>query len=103
MSEKWTPEIMYEERPDGFTQGFPFIEVPKEKSMPTALFICEIKQAEDDMKDMAMHMFANMTSLKSLLDEEVYDKVRVSLGLKPLKEAIELGKEINKKVEKNIN
>lgn len=102
MNNKWVPEIMYEEKPDGFTQGFPFIEVPEEKSMPSALFICEVKQAEDDMKDLAMHMFANMSSLKSVLDEETYDKVRVALGLKPLKDAIKLGEEINKKVESNL-
>ncbi len=102
MNNKWVPEIMYEEKPDGFSQGFPFIEVPKEKSMPSALFICEVRQAEGDMKDLAMHMFASMTALKEELDENTYDKVRIALGLEPLKVAIKLGEEINKKVESNL-
>ena len=49
-----------------------------------------------------MHMFANMTALKSELDEDTYDKVRVALGLEPLKVAMKLGEEINKKVESNL-
>ena len=102
MNNKWVPEIMYEEKPDGFSQGFPFIEVPEEKLMPSALFICEVRQAEDDMKDLAMHMFASMTALKEELDEDTYDKVRIALGLEPLKVAIKLGEEINKKVESNL-
>lgn len=102
MNNKWVPEIMYEEKPDGFSQGFPFIEVPSDKAMPSALFICEVRQAEDDMKDLAMHMFANMSALKNELDEETYDKVRGALGLKPLKVATQLGEEINKKVESNL-
>ena len=49
--------------------------------MLSAMFICEVRDAEDDMKDLAVHMFANMTVLKDQLDSECYDKVRFALGL----------------------
>jgi hypothetical protein len=103
MKENWIPEIYYEEDSEGLTKGLPFISVPNDKFMPTALFICEIRDAEDEKKDMAIHMFANMSALKVKLNSEVYDDIRIALGLKPLEEAITEGKKINLNIENKIN
>ena len=68
--------------------------------MPSALFICEVRDAEDDMKDLAVHMFANMTVLKDQLDIECYNKVRFALGLESLEVATEKGEKITEELSK---
>ena len=100
MNQKWIPEIFYEESQEGLTKGLPFVSIPKEKAMPSALFICEVRDAEDDMKDLAVHMFANMTVLKQELDEESYNKVRSALGLEDLASATEKGQKITDELSK---
>mgnify|MGYP001327900216 CR=1 FL=1 len=100
MNQKWIPEIFYEESQDGLTKGLPFVNIPQDKAMPSALFICEVRDAEDDMKDLAIHMFANMTALKQELDEETYDKVRLALGLETLSQASEKGQKITEELTK---
>ena len=100
MKQKWIPEIFYEETQDGLTRGLPFVNIPKDKAMPSALFICEIRDAEDDMKDLAVHMFANMTVLKQELNEEVYNSVRAALGLEDLATATEKGQKITDELSK---
>ena len=94
MNQKWIPEIFYEETSDGLTKGLPFVNIPQDKAMPSALFICEVRDAEDDMKDLAIHMFANMTVLKSQLSKEEYNKVRIALGLEDLECASKKGEKI---------
>ena len=103
MKENWIPEIYYEEDSEGLTKGLPFINVPSNKSMPSALFLCEIRDAEDEKKDMAIHMFANMSALKVKLNAEAYDDIRIALGLKPLEEAITEGKKINSNIKNKLN
>ena len=100
MNQRWIPEIFYEETQEGLTKGLPFVNIPKDKAMPSALFICEVRDAEDDMKDLAVHMFANMTVLKQELDEESYNKVRSSLGLEDLATATEKGQKITDELSK---
>ena len=100
MNNKWIPEIFYEEAQDGLTKGLPFVNIPQDKAMPSALFICEVRDAEDDMKDLAVHMFANMTILKHELDEESYNKVRLALGLEDLSTATEKGQKITEALSK---
>ena len=94
MNQRWIPEIFYEETSDGLTKGLPFVNIPQDKAMPSALFICEVRDAEDDMKDLAIHMFANMTVLKSQLSEEEYNNVRLALGLEDLDTASKKGQKI---------
>ena len=100
MNQRWIPEIFYEETQDGLTRGLPFVNIPKDKAMPSALFICEVRDAEDDMKDLAIHMFANMTVLKSQLSKEEYNKVRIALGLEDLATATEKGQKITEELSK---
>lgn len=100
MKQKWIPEIFYEETQGGLTRGLPFVNIPKDKAMPSALFICEVRDAEADMKDLAVHMFANMTVLKQELDEESYNRVRSALGLEDLATASEKGQKITDELSK---
>ena len=100
MNQRWIPEIFYEEKQDGLTRGLPFVNIPKDKAMPSALFICEVRDAEDDIKDLAVHMFANMTVLKQELDEESYNRVRTALGLEDLATATEKGQKITDELTK---
>ena len=86
MTDKWIPEIYYEESAEGVSSGFPFIKVPKEKSMPSMLFICESRdithlEEEELETELVMHSYANMLLLKQNLDLKTYNKVRKSLGL----------------------
>ena len=100
MNQRWIPEIFYEETQDGLTRGLPFVNIPEDKAMPSAMFICEVRDAEDDMKDLAVHMFANMTVLKDQLDLETYDKVRFALGLESLEVATQKGEKITEELSK---
>ena len=100
MNQRWIPEIFYEETQEGLTRGLPFVNIPKDKAMPSALFICEVRDAEDDMKDLAVHMFANMTVLKQELDQESYNRVRAALGLEDLATATEKGQKITDELTK---
>lgn len=103
---KWTPEICYEENQQNtLTQGIPFIDVPDDRNMPGILFIYESRKINSDEleREIALHSYANMTQLKSKLDEKTYDIVRESLGLKKLKEATKLGEDINKKINENLS
>lgn len=100
MNQRWIPEIFYEEGQDGLTRGLPFVNIPQDKAMPSAMFICEVRDAEDDMKDLAVHMFANMTVLKEQLDTECYDKVRFALGLESLEVATQKGEKITEELSK---
>ena len=108
MTNKWMPEIYYEESNSGITSGLPFIKVPEDKSMPGCLFMCEVrdlksKEEEEVEKEIAIHSYANMTLLKNELSAKDYNKVRKALGLMPLEKATKKGEKINKKINKNID
>ena len=87
--DKWIPEIFYEENKEGLTGGFPFINVPSDKSMPSCIFICEVRDVNEEdneiEKEVVAHSYANMTLLKQKLDKETYNEVRKALGLEILK------------------
>lgn len=107
MSNKWIPEILYEENSEGLTRGLPFVNVPKEKSMPGMIFLYESRdlkdlEEEEVEKEIILHSYANMTLLKQELDLEIFNKVRVCLGLEELKLAEESGKKIIDNVKNNI-
>ena len=86
------------------TQGLPFLNVPKGKSMPSSIFLCGVEDAVDDQveKDVAVFMYCNMSYLKERLEEDTIDKIRIALGLKPLNIAIKEGKKITDKINNNV-
>ena len=106
---KWVPEIMYEEyEEDSISGGFPFIQVPKDKEMPDILFMFgsqETGEYEPDLEgepqaivEMELYQYANMNYLKAGLSQEIYDQVRVCLGLEPLEQATKKGMNQSKKI-----
>jgi hypothetical protein len=108
MNDKWMPEIFYEESKDGITRGLPFVNVPKDKDMPSALFLCEIRDIEEEPeneveKEMTINMYINSRHLKQGLTKEEYNKVRHIIGLESLEESSVKGEEINSVINKNIN
>lgn len=111
-SNRWIPEIMYEESEDGLTSNIPFIQVPEEETMPGMLFIFESRDTgefepgpngEDlPVTDLELHQFCNMSTLKSKLSTEEYDRVRAVLGLEPLKVASQKGTKITQKIRESV-
>ena len=112
MNKNWIPEIMYEETENGVSANLPFIMVPKEEEMPKILFIFESRDTGEyepgldgeqvEIREMDLHQYANMKSLKERLPSILYDQVRMCLGLQPLKEAAVAGKKITDNIRENI-
>ena len=113
---KWVPNIYYEENGEGITGGLPFIDVPYGRSMPGCLFICESKDYRDlsqETKDnldlehlereIIMHSYANMTILRQKLSPELFDEVRIAIGLQPLQTALLEGTKKTMEIQKNID
>ncbi len=111
-SNRWVPEIMYEEAEEGLTSNIPFIQVPAEEVMPGVLFIFESRDTgefepgpdgeELPVTDLELHQFCNMNTLKAKLSVEEYDRVRAVLGLEPLKVASQKGTQITQKIRESI-
>lgn len=110
---KWVPEIMYEELGDeGITQSIPFVQVPPEKEMPGIIFMFASTATgetepgpegeELPITDLDLHQYANLAYIKEALTEDEYDKVRVSLGLEPLRMAAAKGQKITQNIRKNL-
>jgi len=91
------PEIFYEESHEGLTNGMPFMKIESNQAIPNALFMGAAKNIEnknkevdeEEMCEITMQMYVNSEVLKNVLDKDLYDKVRVSIGLDPLNIAIE--------------
>ena len=108
----WIPEITYEEIQDGISSNIPFINVPAGEDMPKILFIFESKEtgefepgAEGEMLpivEMDLHQFADMSYLKKGLDPDLYDQVRLCLGLEPLNIASAEGRKLTQKIKQNL-
>ena len=108
----WVPEIMYEESAEGAASNFPFIQVPKDETMPSLLYISESQETgevepgpegeELPVFEWDMHQYADMGVLKSTLRPELYDEVRGSLGLQPMAAAVEAGQKITQNVKSNL-
>lgn len=109
----WIPEIMYEESGEiGASSSIPFIPVPSEEHMPSILYIFESRETgefepgsdgEDlPVTEMDLHQYADMSILKDNLDESTYDKVRLALGLEPMRTAVPKGLTITNNVRKNL-
>jgi hypothetical protein len=106
MIDKWIPEIFYEEDGEGLTRGLPFVKVPEDKLMPSALFMCEIRDIKEEVEqevDLTVHMYANMSVLKERLTIETYNKIRsVGLGLEDIEESKEKAKQTTTNSNNNL-
>jgi len=110
----WIPEICYEDGdPTGsLTSALPFIPVPNSEIMPTFLFIFESKETgefepgpegeELPVTEMELHQYADMNFLKTKLDLNTFNKIRLVLGLDPLEDAVEKGKKISDRIRENV-
>ena len=66
------------------------MELQKNESIPNVLFIGAVQDtnerisedSSETIKEIVMQSYYNSESLKKVLDEETYDKVKISLGLK---------------------
>tara|TARA_Y100000592_G_scaffold89827_1_gene147584 strand:+ start:386 stop:664 length:279 start_codon:yes stop_codon:yes gene_type:complete len=85
------PSIYYEENHEGLTNGFPFMEIEKNNSIPNVLFVGAVQETEeknedgDLIKEVVLQSYFNSESLRQTLDKETYNKVKQSLGLSLLK------------------
>lgn len=103
------PVILYESE----EQAIPYVEVEEGDDMPPTLFIQEYRHTgefepdsngeEQPIVDMIMHMFVDMDFLSKKLSPNLYDVVRTSIGLQPVKKAREEGQKILDKVYSNVN
>lgn len=101
------PVILYESE----EQVIPYVEVQHEDEMAPTLFIQEYKHTgtfepdesgdEQPVVEMSMHMFVDMEFLSKKVGPKLYDKVRTSIGLEPVKKARKSGQKILDKVYKN--
>jgi len=98
------PIILYEEpKPNQPANPIPYIEVGLDEEMPKVLFISEYKETGEfepsadgtsAIVDMLIHKYVDLDFLKEKLDTKTNDKIRVALGMKPLKEAQKNGQQI---------
>ena len=112
-SRHWVPEIMYEDSGEmSMSSHIPFIPVPTDEEMPEILYVFESRETgefepgpegeELPVTEMDLHQYADMNVLKSRLDEETYDKIRIALGLEPLRQAASKGLKITDAVRNNL-
>jgi len=107
----WVPEIMYEESEEG-ANNIPFIQVPEDEEMPKLLFMFESRNTgevepgpegeEMPVFEWDLHQYSNMAVLKDVLRPELFDEVRVALGLQPLAEAVTAGQKITQNVRNSL-
>lgn len=116
----YIPEILYETPayPGEKVSPIPFMEIPKDKDMPVGLFVLEYrhtgefeqgtgKTPEEIMDGPYPHMFVEFNYLTEVLKEQfpeldidaTTDKIRIGMGMKPLKQAKEEGEKILDKVQ----
>ena len=107
MNNKKQPEILYNED----EQNFPFIKLEKDEEMPAMLVIASLKDTGETEEENGNEMpvfeweptqYFSADFMKKKLDAETYDKIRLALGLEPLKSAQEKGNKIAEKVRENL-
>lgn len=108
----WIPSIEYESDESGEVSDLPFINVPMEHAMPSLLWFWEHRETgefevgpkgkELPIVERDLHQYVDMKKLYSFLSPEMYDKFRVTLGLKPLKVATKEGQQLTNKIKENI-
>lgn len=118
----YIPEILYEapSHKGASVNPIPYIEVPLGKKMPAALYIFEYQQTsetEPDEKgrevpvwDQIPHVFVDMQVLSEVISKRVpgqqgrdlYDEIRVGLGMKDKATATKQGAEILAKIQSTV-
>src|SRR3990167_1661517 len=107
MNNKKQPEILYNED----EQNWPFIKLEKDEEMPAMLVIASLKDTGETEEENGNEMpvfgweptqYFSADFMKKKLDAETYDKIRLALGLEPLKTAQEKGAKITEKVRENL-
>ena len=108
----WLPEILYEEGDEG-NSNIPFIMVPNDQEMPTFLYVFESRETGEiepglDGEDVPvvqwdLHQYADMSVLKEKLDFDVYDEIRIALGLEPILVATRKGQEISSRIRNTVS
>tara|TARA_R110001583_G_scaffold48919_14_gene153171 strand:+ start:1066 stop:1431 length:366 start_codon:yes stop_codon:yes gene_type:complete len=111
-SEKWIPEIMYEENSDGTSSSIPFVAVPVDENMPKILYVFESRESDETEPNNEgdevpvfqwdLHQYADMNYLKTVMSDIEYDNLRFCLGLEPLNEAVKKGIRITDDVRQTI-
>lgn len=112
ITKQWVPEIYYEEDSDGLTSHIPFISVPTGEKMPNILFMFGSTETGEEeigsdgeplpIVDLDLHQYANMNTLRDNLSTEMYNTVRVCLGLESLAEATIKGRKLTDNIRSNI-
>ena len=111
----YIPELLYEapNYPGEKVSPIPYIEIPKDKDMPSGLFVMEYRKTgeqevgdsgkpEEIMDGPYPHMYVDFKHVETVLLESfpeidivsAVDKIRVGLGLKPLAKARKEGNEL---------
>ena len=120
----YIPELLYEapNYPGEKVSPIPYIEIPKDKDMPSGLFVMEYRKTgehevgdsgkpEEIMDGPFPHMYVDFKHIEDLLIETfpdidisvAVDKIRVGLGLKPLAKARKDGNELLDRVVARAN
>ena len=120
----YIPELLYEapNYPGEKVSPIPYIEIPKDKDMPSGLFVMEYrKTGENEVGDSGKpeeimdgpypHMYVDFKHVEAVLVESfpeidivsAVDKIRVGLGLKPLAKAKKEGNELLDRVVARAN
>jgi hypothetical protein len=120
----YIPELLYEapNYPGEKVSPIPYIEIPKDKDMPSGLFVMEYrKTGENEVGDSGKpeeimdgpypHMYVDFKHVEAVLVESfpeidivsAVDKIRVGLGLKPLAKARKEGNELLDRVVARAN
>lgn len=106
------PEILYEEPQEDQKYNFPFVQLARGQEMPRLLYIYESRETDEKQSgpegesypvmQWEMHQYADMLVLKEKLSEEVFDLVRVALGLDPMHIALEKSRKNSQNGENNL-
>lgn len=120
----YIPELLYEapNYPGEKVSPIPYIEIPKDKDMPSGLFVMEYRKTgehevgdsgkpEEIMDGPHPHMYVDFKHVEAVLLESfpeidiasAVDKIRVGLGLKPLAKARKEGNELLDRVVARAN
>ena len=109
----WIPSIEYESDETGEVSDLPFINVPMEQQMPSLLWFWEHRETgefeigpkgkELPIVERDLHQYVDMKKLYSFLSPESYDRFRITLGLKPLKQAVTEGQKVTSNIKQNIS
>lgn len=106
------PIIYYvESKPGEPVNPIPYIEVGLDETMPKVLFIQEYRETKEyevdpahgsvPVVDMFMHKYVDMEHVQKAMSPSQFDKLRIKLGMLPLKEARKRGRSVYDKVFKN--